>query len=301
MGLRHRLFVTRFVIASLACIALIQMPSLVRAAGAPVVGLVAQSAAASRTMLVTVYDRAERPTVDVGPDDFVVEEGNDEREVLSVQVADYPVTLLIDNGVEDAATLASLRTAATRFIERIGERPIAVATLANPPVFVASFENSRAEVVAALDRMTPSPPASLRPLAALTQAAAQIRALEAPFSVVIVLSMGAVDPLEQPDADRVTPILDSGAVVHVIALRPAGLALDGAAPDLYKVLTDQTRGQFIPIYNTVSFPIALQRLADQLSTEMMVDYLIPAGAQSRDPRVGIRVPGARVRGLGVSK
>lgn len=272
-------------------------------------------------MLVTVYDRNDRPTVDVGPDDFLIEEGNDEREVLSVQVADYPVTLLLDNGVEQAATLDTLKTAAGRFIERIGQRPMAVATLADPPVWLAGFDDERAAVVSALNRIAPAPPATLRPLAALTQAAERIRSLESAFSVVIVLSMSAVDPTEQPDADRVTPIIESQAVVHVIALRPpqrpgepggpttgpgepggpGGDGGDSIKPDLYKVLTDQTRGQFVPIYSPVSFTIALERLADQLSTEMMIDYLVPPATSGRDARVGIRVPGARVRGLGVSK
>lgn len=287
--------------------------TLVLGLGASGVAL-AQEPTAARTMLVTVYDRNDRPTVDVGPDDFLIEEGNDEREVLSVQVADYPVTLLLDNGVEQAASLDTLKTAAGRFIERIGQRPIAVATLADPPVWLAGFDDERAAVVSALNRIAPAPPATLRPLAALTQAAERIRSLESAFSVVIVLSMSAVDPTEQPDADRVTPIIESQAVVHVIALRPpqrpgepgepgrpGGPGGDAIKPDLYKVLTDQTRGQFVPIYSPVSFTIALERLADQLSTEMMIDYLVPPNTSGRDARVGIRVPGARVRGLGVSR
>jgi hypothetical protein len=252
-------------------------------------------------MLVAVFDRAGRPTVDVGPDEFLIEEGNDEREVLSVQVADYPVTVLLDNARVGADALAAMRAATTRFIQRIGQRPVAIATLADPPAFVASFDDDRSQVLAALDTIAAAAPAPGRPLAALTQAAQRISALQSPFAVVVVLSGGTVEAAEQPDADRLAPIIESGAAVHVIALRPGGPGANDTAPDLYRAVAEQTHGQFVPIFSALSFGVALDRLADGLSMEMMVDYLVPAGSSGQDARVGIRIPGARVRGLGVSK
>lgn len=260
-----------------------------------------QQQGAARVMLAAVFDRADKATVDVGPDDFVIEEGNDEREVLSVQVADYPVTLVIDNGESQGDTLRTIRAAAIRFIERIGQRPVAVTTLADPPLFVATFDDERPAVLKAVNEMTSVTRAPLRPLAVLTQAAARITALASPFSVVVVISAGAVDPLEQPESDRLAPIVESGAAVHVIALRPPGFLADTGAPDLLRTLADQTRGQFTPIYSPVSYGIALDRLADQLSSEIMIDYLVPPGSSGENARVGIRIPGARVRGLRVSK
>lgn len=276
----------------------------------------AQRQGAARVMLATVFDRNSRPTVDVDPDDFVIEEGNDEREVLSVQVADYPVTLVIDNGEGEVGqpsaaattavpgqteTLHAIRQAAIKFIQRIGQRPVAVATLTDPPSFVATFDDERAAVLKAVEGIVSSPRAPLRPLAALTRAAALINELASPFSVVVVISAGAVDPLEQPEADRIAPIVESGATVHVIALRPPGSVVPESAPDLYRTIADQTRGQFIPIFTTVSYGIALDRLADQLSSEIMIDYLVPPGTSGENARVGIRIPGARVRGVRVSK
>lgn len=261
----------------------------------------AQQQGAARVMLAAVFDRTNKPTVDVGPDDFVIEEGNDEREVLSVQVADYPVTLVIDNGESQGDTLRAIRGAAVRFIERIGRRPVAVATLADPPTFVATFDDERTTVLKAVEGMTSVTRAPLRPLAALTQTAAHIKELASPFSVVVVISAGAVDPAEQPDADRLTPIVESEAAVHVIALRPPGFLADAGALDLLRTLADQTRGQFTPIYTAVSYGIALDRLADQLSSEIMIDYLVPHGSSGENARVGVRVPGAHVRALRVSK
>lgn len=279
-----------------AIVAGLALASLVRPADA-----VAQQLAASRTMLATVLDRAGRPTVDVGPDDFVVEEGNDEREILTVQVADYPVALVLDNVADAAESLAAIRQAAARFIQRIGQRPVAIGTLADPPSLVASFDDDRAAVLATVERIAAAERQPLRPLALLTTIADRIAAFGSPFAVVVVVSAGAVDPADQPEADRIAPIVESGAAIHVIARRPAGFAVSESAPDLLRALSEQTRGQFIPIYNTVSYGIALDRLADQLSTEMMIDYLVPPGSSGENARIGIRVPGATVRGLGVSK
>lgn len=261
----------------------------------------AQQQGAARVMLAAVFDRANRPTVDVGPDDFVIEEGNDERDVLSVHVADYPVTLVIDNGDSPGETLRAIRSAATTFIQRIGQRPVAIATLADPPRFVATFDDDRAAVMATLNAITSATRAPLRPLATLTETASRISALASPFSVVVVLSAGPVDPAEQPEADRLAPIVESGAAVHVIALRTPGAVTDDGRPDLLRTLADQTRGQFTPIFTPVSYGIALERLADQLSSEIMIDYLVPPDSSGENARVGIRIPGARVRGLRVSK
>ena len=59
-------------------------------------------------------------------------------------------------------------------------------------------------------------------------------------------------------------------------------------------------GQFTTIYSRDSYAIALDHLADQMASEMMIDYFVPPDAPpSSDTTVGVRVPGAVVSGLGV--
>jgi hypothetical protein len=263
-------------------------------------GLTAQQTAASRTLLAMVFDRNGRPTVDVDADDFVVEEGNDERDILAVQVADYPVALLIDNGADAIDALPAIRAAAAQFIRRIGQRPVAVATYAEPDALVASFDDDRERVLAAVADLTTASSLRRRPLAALTKIAERIEALAPRFAVVVMVSAMPIDAGSQPPDDRIAPIVDSGAVVHVIGLRPPAPDRESAG-DLARVIADQTRGQFTGIYSPLSLTVALDRLSDQLSSEVMIDYLVPAGTSGANARVGIRVPGARVRGLGVSR
>jgi hypothetical protein len=258
--------------------------------------------AAGRVLLATVSDRNNRPTVDVGPDDFVVAEGNDDREILAVRVADYPIAVLIDNSGGSAPVLAEMRRAAARFVTRIGLRPVVVGTLADPVEVVATFDDERQHVLDAIAHIAASSSERVAVLAAVTRTAEMISAFETPFSVVVVISARAVDAAESTPADRLTPILESGAAVHVVALRAATGETGNPTPaDLLRQLADQTRGQYITIYTPASLSIALDSLADRLATEIMIDYLVPADTAPRDVRVGIRIVGARVRGLGVSK
>ena len=92
-------------------------------------------------------------------------------------------------------------------------------------------------------------------------------------------------------------IVDSHATVHVLAHRdpdqlPAG--------EVLRDVSEQTHGRFTTVYSTASYEIALDRLADQMATEMMVEYLVPTNRSgTADVTLGVTIPGARVVGLGV--
>ena len=59
---------------------------------------------ASRVALASVTDQRNRPLVDVGADDFVIQEAGAAREILSVRPADYPIVVLLDTGARRAPT-----------------------------------------------------------------------------------------------------------------------------------------------------------------------------------------------------
>jgi hypothetical protein len=238
--------------------------------------------------------------VDVGLDDFLVSEGGREREVLDVHVADYPIALLLDD-TQDEAVASTIRSAAIRFIERVGERPFAVATLSSAESLVATFDDERSEVV---KKLADTPLGGGRPVAllpAVANAAAHLRALDMPFSAIVVVT-ATTENAAVTDGRALPSILEANAPVLVVMLQP-GSPNPGATPgqDVFRALAEQTHGQYTPIFNPASFSIALDRLADRLSSEMMISVLIPPGATPGDVRIGVRKPGLRVLGLGVSK
>ena len=73
----------------------------------------------------------------------------------------------------------------------------------------------------------------------------------------------------------------------------------GGGLDVVRRLSEQTHGVFTPIYSAASYQVALDRLAERLASEMMVEYIVPPRSAATDIQVGVRIPGARVRGLGV--
>ncbi len=259
----------------------------------------------SRVVLATVTDTGNRALTELEPDDFVVEEAGQPREILSLHMADYPMALLLDDTDAAARDADAIRSAAARFISRVGERAIAVGALTDPDHFFVSFDDDRATVLDRVRTFAPAghPTAAPLVLQATSHAARAVRDTGSPFAAIVILSASPVSAARVTDAGYLPAILESGAPVYVVANRPATAAgAAGIADDVLRATAEQTHGLYTTIYSPVSYPIALDRLADRLATEMMIEYEVPGGAPvAGDVRVGVRIPGARATGLGVSR
>jgi hypothetical protein len=278
----------------------------------PLTGQAAAQPGTSRMTLVTVADARNQPIVDLGPDDVVIREGAATREILNVHTADYPVIVLIDTGAAARDDLPQMLKAVSRFVDRLGRRPVAIGTLANPPALVTGFEDNLERVLERLDLLKADLTSDSVLLQAAVMAARKLTQTGAPFSAIVVVSATDADRSTGSPEELIGPIIDSGAILHVVANRPPPSAAAGQpAPmeraeraesgngRLLRDVTQQTLGQFTPIYSAASYQAALDRLADRMSNELMIEYLVPAGSKPNDVRVGVRIPGARVRGLGV--
>ena len=258
-----------------------------------------QQTVSSRTLLATV-SAGNRIIVDLDVDDFVIDEGGATREVFDVHIADYPLAVILD----DAAApneITTIRDAAARFITRVGERAVVAGAL-TVPALMGSFGDDREKVLADIKGIGPRPTSQLIPLEVLTSAIRAIQELRAPFSAIVVISSRAIDPGDLKSPELLKPILDGRIPVHVIANRAQA---NGALPppaDVLREVSSLTHGQYTTIYSPASYSIALDRLADRLSSEMMIQFLVPSGSsEAGEVRVGVKIPGARVTGLGVSR
>jgi len=256
---------------------------------------------ASRVALAVVTDPRNRPVVDIGADDFVIQEAGAAREVLSVRPADYPIVIFFDTGAGAREDVAIIRKAVERFIDRIGDRPIAVGTFGETPVLITTFEDDRSALASKLDAAIANPHGLSVPTRGAALGGQTIRAVQPLFSAIVIVSAAPLDGMPDTSEEVLAPIIDSGAVVHVIANRAGtGPGATSPAVNAIRSLAEQTHGEFTSIYTAASYQSALDRLADRLSTEMMVEYLVPNGSKPTDVKVGVRIPGARVRGLGVA-
>ena len=255
----------------------------------------------ARTVLAAVVTGQGRPIVDVSLDDFVVTEGGQPREVLDAHVADYPFAVVLDDRAALASSVAFVRAAARRFIERVGERPMALFRLTDAAKPITTLDDDRTTVLERLVELKAGVDTAQSPLETIANAAALPKDSGAPFSAIVVIAAAPVDANALVRGELLPQIMESGAAVHVVqAQAPDANAPDNpTAPDLLRLVADQTHGQFTAIFSTVSYNAALDRLADRLAIELMVQYMVPPGPKAGDVQVGVRLPGARVVGLGV--
>jgi hypothetical protein len=256
----------------------------------------AQQVGASRTVLATVVDSRGRTVVDIEVDDFVVRETGQLRDVLSVRVADYPIVLVLDNGRGTSKDFDVIRQGALRFVARIGRRPVAVA-LAEPPRLIATLDDDRQVVLQRIERSGTSR-ATEGLFESILAAARAVQENGSLFSAIVVVT---ANPISTAPAQLMTPILASGAHIHAIIGREgSGSNAFSPSSESLRALVDQTHGSQTTIFASASYPIAFDRLADQLAPELMVEYEVPVGSTSKDDvQLGVRIPGGRVVGRGV--
>jgi hypothetical protein len=255
---------------------------------------------ASRVALAVVTDPRNRPIVDISADDFVIQEAGAAREVLSLRPADYPIVILFDTGAGARDDVMLISKAVERFIDRIGQRPVAVGTFGDPPAMLTTFEDERSALGPKIEAAIANPQGASLLTRGAALAGQAIRAVGPLFSAIVIVSATPLGDAADTPEEVLAPIIDSGAAVHVIANRVGSAA--EASPGMLAIrsLAEQTHGEFTSIYSAASYQAALDRLADRLTTEMMVEYLVPPGSKPIDVKVGVRIPGARVRGLGVA-
>jgi len=273
--------------------------SLLASLAAIALGPAVQQIADSRTALVTVTDQRTRFIVDLGPADFVMPDRGRPRGILVARMADYPVAVLIDHGAAAAQSFDDMREAVGKFIARLGPRPIALGTLGDPPAIVATLDDDRKVLSERLDALTVKPGADTVTMQAAADAARTLRSLGSRFSALVVVSGSPIDTSRLTPDELIPPIVDSGAVVHAVVNRAGPEAPMAGGMDTVRRLSDQTHGQFTPIYSAASYQVALNRLADRLASEIMIEYIVPPRSAATDIQVGVRIPGARARGLGV--
>lgn len=176
--------------------------------------------------------------------------------------------------------------------------------MSDPARMLAVFDDERETVLKKLDAVVANPSPESRAIDAIATAARALRSAGAPFSAIVVLSAKPILSAANAGSAPVASIVDSGAIVHVVVNRSAAgggpAAFTPRDGDVLRLVTDQTHGQFTPIFAAASYQVALDHLADRMAAEMLIQYVVPPGAvATTDVKLGVRLPGARVRGLGV--
>jgi hypothetical protein len=211
-AVRDARMLTRYLAASTVFVAV--------ATSAPLIAHTAQQIGSSRTALATVLDPRNRPLVDVDADDFVIQEGGQPREILSVHPADYPIVVMIDVGRSAQSDLSFMQAAVGRFVERVGEqRPVALGVYSEHGRIIAGFDVERSQLMERLNEIALDGSTESVAIEGAAEAARVAASTGALFSAAVVLSAAPRDDRSARVDEMVGGIVDSGTMVHVIANR----------------------------------------------------------------------------------
>lgn len=162
----------------------------------------------------------------------------------------------------------------------------------------------------------PLPDGTTHTLAAVLQAAADLRRLNAPVTAIVVVSAGGIEMNPPAVREVLRAVLASHAILHVIDRR--ALQLDRSASlldrprsrtvppdssrrgDVLEALARRTHGEYIRGLDATAYAFGLEAVRRQLDAEVIVEYAVPPMAP-HELRLGIRLPGTLGRAIGLER
>lgn len=264
---------------------------------------------ATQLLLASATDREGNAILDLSPDDFLIEEGGQRCEPVDVKPASYPIAVVVDTSGFARDPLMSMRHALHVFIGSLSGRQVAFYTSGAPPIRVVDFTTDVTQLDQAVDHLFASPTSGARPYDAVTMAANDLKTLNAPMTMIVVLSSGGPDNSAAGAREMQDAVRRTRAVVNVIDFRTvrasSGLSHQGrSAPivseDLYlSALAQATRGTYDRVTQEGGYLVGLERIRRLLESEVVVEYAPAPDATSHALRVGLRLPGVTIRALGL--
>jgi hypothetical protein len=274
---------------------------------------------ASRFVLASVTAPSGEPLVGLAADDFIVSDGGELREVLNATPAAYPVAVLVDTSQAARTEFITLRNAVRQFVDRLSGRDVALYTFGERALRVVDFTRDTAKLHKAVDSLFAGPNADSHVLDAIIEASADIRRRESPVTLMTVVSAGGNDQSNRTPREVFDAVLSTRTIVHVVDMRTprasgrlnnvrgrrsttgdrsaeAALALE----EVMRGLAGRTEGSYHLIYSASGYQPNLDALQRTLAAEMVVEYAAPNGGPAM-LRMGTRIAGAAVRGIGLDR
>lgn len=271
-------------------------------------------AAERRLALISTLDPEGMPLVAVDADDYVIEEGATRGEVLHVSPADYPVAVIIDTSSFARDDFPKMRSAVLRFLGALSPRDVVLYTSGTPARRVVDFGQNVRQIEEAVRHTFAEPNAGPRRIDAIIDASHHLTTRHAALTRIVVVSAGGPDASARSAGDVLNAVLASRSIADVIDLRQGiasnnrGVvgAYDPRAPmprlrrdsdaDVLVNLSRRTLGSYERIITAAGYDHALNQVRNRLLSEAIVEYAVAPEAP-HDLHVGVRLPGAVVRGI----
>jgi VWFA-related protein len=248
-----------------------------------------------RSVYVTAVNASGAPVTDLAAADFSVKEGGKARDVIRVETAVAPmhIAILID---DDGTGL--FRYGIARFLDRLlGRAEFAISTVTGQTLKVVDYTGSAEALREALDKLRPRPgtPDGGQLLEGISEAARELERRKAARPVIVALTVGGEEHSTLPAHHVLDQLRQSGASLHVVAVKGAGLrapvaatnpsALLGENLNLNEVLGDgpkQSGGHLDEIVAAAGISTGLEQLADSLRRQYRIEYALPDGVKPSD-------------------
>jgi len=282
------------------------------AAGIAPQALHAQAGSRERTLFVSTADGKGEPVEGLGPDDFVVREDGQRREILRVSRAIEPIdiALLVDTSAAARNAVSPLRMALTSFVGLMApDNQIAIVGLADRPTILTDYTSNRGLLDKAIGRVFSMSSSGMTLLDAIWEVSSGLKRREATRAVIVPVITNGAEFTNRYARDVIGAVHDAGAGLHAIVVG----VIDGT--DLIdreraQVLDEGTRttgGQHVTLLTDSALDQALRRLARELTSQYKVVYgrpeslIPPEKIEVASGRTGVTMRGTPARGQGGPK
>lgn len=287
----------RRVIAAAAC-----------AAAAGLVSAVSIFAAGptARTVYVTVVDDHGRGVPGLTPEDFVVKEGGQVREIASVAPASERMRLALM--VEHPLVGQSyVRSGLAEFVARVcPPAEVALFMVTQRAEKLVDFTSDPNVLVEAIRRL----PLSQARLStevpdAVFEVAKQFEKTKPARPVMVLATIEQGQSIEGDPESTLSQLAKSKAQFWTVSIEPSrsqpapkvnSLADFAGRTQIIGDGPSQSGGRRVPILTLPAFEGGLQQVADDLSSQYLITYLLPDGVRTSDRiSVSLKKPGATLR------
>jgi hypothetical protein len=249
----------------------------------------------SRTVYVTVTDKNGQPVEDLTAGELDIKEGGKAVEVVQVGIAKAPMQIAII--VDDNGT-GLFRSGLARFVQRLeGHAVMSLRSVVGQTMKLVDFTPSVDTLFQGISTLNarPGTPDGGQLLEGISEAALDLRKLEAARPVIIALTVGGEEHSTVSSDLVLDQLRKSAAVLHVFSVENSALRSTVAAQKprdllqenmhLNRVLGDgpkQSGGRHQSIVASTGFLTGLQNLATELTSQYQVTYSLPAGTKPNE-------------------
>jgi len=263
----------------------------------------------TRTVYVTVTDKAGLPVTDLTAEDFVVKEGGKARDVVSAGVTNVPLRIAII--VDDNGT-GIFRYGVAKFVQRLqGMAEFSLSTINVQQFKLVDFTANVENLSAAINQLVARPGSNDggQLLEGIYQTAKDFQKRFARRPVIVALTVGGEEHSTVPAQHVLEELQKSGAALHVIAINSSALRSMAVAQkpgalleenmNLNEVLGDgskQTGGSRGEIVASAGITAGLQQLAEELRAQYAVAFSRADKPKSNDKlNISVKRAGLNVR------